>query len=148
MCIHTELIEMRKALEKANATAERYHNELCEANRKLHENAWCATATEALPVEAEAAVATTTSGDEHVLTITTRDIATSTTNLIHLTNGTNLNDDFAAAALNGMDQDQRVINSFELIDHLKSLANDSDQHSHAMQQTKLIIEDNINLRIR
>lgn len=140
MCIHTELIEMRKALEKAIAPAERYRSELWEANKKLHENAWCATATatEAVPAPVEAPT-----GDEHVLTIATRDIATSTTNLIHLTtNGTNPNDD--SAALNGMDQDQRV----ELIDHLKSLASDSDQQSHVMQQTKSIIEDNINLRIR
>lgn len=128
---------MRKALEKAIAPAERYRNELWEANKKLHEHAWCATATATVTEAVPSEVATTS--DEHVLTITTRDIATSTTNLIHLTtNGTNPNDD--SIALNGMDQDQRV----ELIDHLKSLANDSDQHS----QTKSIIEDNINLRIR
>lgn len=128
---------MRKALEKAVAPAERYHSELCEANRKLHENAWCATEQSEVVSRTPAAVIT-------------RDIATSTTNLIHLTtNGTNPNDDSAdrhqTSASNGMDQDQP---SFDLIEHLKSLANDCDQYGHAMQQTKSIIEDNINLRIR
>lgn len=113
----------------------------------------------AVAVAETVSVATATDDDdddEHVLTIATRDISTSTTNLIHLTtNGTDPTDDAAdhhhqhqTSVLNDMDQDQRV-NSFELIEHLQSLANDCDQHSHAMQQqTKSIIEDNINLRIR
>lgn len=181
MCIHNELMEMRKALDKAITPTERYRNELWEANKKLHENAWCATqqndpaatnteATKSVSV-AETTTTTTTATTDNAkkaLTITTRDIATSTTNLIHLTtNGTNPNDDNVADAaaadhhhytsvplLNAVDQDQQV-NSFELIDHLQS--NDSDpqqQHSHVMQQQqqqqqiKSIIEDNINLRIR
>lgn len=38
--IHVELIELRKALEKAVVPAEKFRNDLLEANRKLHEQIW------------------------------------------------------------------------------------------------------------
>lgn len=141
MCIHTEVVEIRKALEKAITPAERYRCELWEANKKLHENAWC----HGKQNDPEKVSVATETIDENVMSnINTVDISTSTTNLIHLTtNETNPNDEHGTSVTIN-DQDQQV-NSFELIDHLQSLGNDSDRH---VMQTKSIIEDNINLRIR
>lgn len=126
MCIHVELLEIRKALKKAIIPTERYRNELWAANKKMHENVWCSKPND---------VATGTSFSDTV------NISTSTTNLIHFTtNGTDPIDTSASAH-----RDQQSANGrFDLIGHLRSL-NDSDGHK---MQIKSIIEDNVNLRIR
>lgn len=145
MRIHTELVEIRKALEKALTPAERYRNELWETNKKLHENAW--------KIDAAKVSVSTLPMDENIPPLNsinkTADISTSTTNLIHLTAyETNPNDDnnrctISAIELN--DQDQPV-NSFE---HMQSsFAANGCSNDHNVMQSKSIIDDNINLRIR
>lgn len=85
---------------------------MIEANRKLHEHAWCIA--EVAPV------------------VSVNTITTSTTDLTSAyTNGT---DTGLAEATNGVD--------FEFVE------NDRDFMEDQLKQSKSIIEDNINLRIR
>lgn len=140
VCVHTELVEIRKALQKAITPADRYHRELWDANKQLHENAWYVPQN--VPM-------TTVSVATATIDINAVDMATSTTNLIHLTtNGTNPIDTSVSA-----DQDQQLISSsccsssrIDLIHQLLSLTTGDDSNRHV--KTESIIEDNVNLRIR
>lgn len=111
-CIHIELIEIKKALEKAVIPAEKYRSELIEANIKLHERAWCI-------IEQDPKVEMKT-------------VSTSLTDLLNSFEP--LSDAYSTPTNNEID-----------VDLLECIQNSiKDQR----KQTKSIIEDNINLRIR
>ncbi|XP_055316241.1 inhibitor of nuclear factor kappa-B kinase subunit beta [Sitodiplosis mosellana] len=115
-CIHIEFNEIKKALEKATVPAEKYRNELNEANKQLHEHAWFLVEKCLKP-------------DMNTVSTSNSDLTLTTTSIP--------NGSVDPQATNEMMIEMRKVREMErqiTKDHLK--------------KTKLLIDDNINLRIK
>lgn len=123
-CIHIEFNEIKKALEKAVAPAEKYHNELIDANQKLHEHLWFKPKND-------------------VVSVAPNQIAATSTTDLFATNESNDND--AAHSV-------WHSNDFQIGNNERPKI--KDQYGNSIwcfgegNDTKLLIDDNENLRVR
>lgn len=117
--IYIELTEIKKTLEKAVIPAKKFRMELIEANKKLHENAWCI----AMEVP-DAAVKTATTTN-----------STSTT-------------DLTKAFINGLNESLTSSFNAIYTELQEPQEPQHNSLNGKCTLTNSIIEDNINLRIR
>lgn len=112
--IHIEFNEIKKALEKATVPAQKYRNELSEANKQLHEHVWFLVEKSRMP-------------DMNT-------VSTSNSDLTLITTG--------AAKTPNASTDSQLPNEIEVRKLRKMERQITDD------QTKSLIDDNINLRIK
>lgn len=137
-CIHMEFTEIKKALDKAIAPAEKYRNELIDANQKLHEHIWSKMTTD-------------------ITKATTGQMAsTSTTDLSAMLESTGLRAiNHSSAACSSIPNGNGLTNGgFDFQIGNSAQPKIKDQFGNSIlcfgegNDTRLLIDDNENLRIR